>query len=174
MTTAGKVFLVGPQYSRLFYDDSSARSSQSLSCLNIRTMAFSRHEYTIDGNDFSTLEEFYDVIGAVLIPNSKWGRDLDALNDVLRGGFGTPDNGFRIRWVNSDKSRQSLGYAETVRQLEKRLLKCHPSHRTDFAAQLRDAQNKTGPTVFDWLIEIIRDHGDGGSEAEDNVELYLE
>jgi hypothetical protein len=30
-----------------------------------------------------------------------------------------------------------------------------------------------GSTVFDWLIEIIRDHGPGGSESEDGVILDL-
>jgi hypothetical protein len=28
--------------------------------------------------------------------------------------------------------------------------------------------------VFDWLVEIIRDHGAGGDQAEDNVELVLD
>ena len=137
-------------------------------------MPNTEHEYTIDGNDFSTLEEFYDVITDVLIPNAEWGRNLDAFNDILRGGFGTPDGGYRFRWVNSETSKRHLGYTETVRQLEQRLLKCHPANRPSVAAQLEDAKNGTGPTVFEWLIEIIREHGDGGAESEDNVDLWLE
>ena len=46
--------------------------------------------YEIDGNDFSTLDEFYDEITRVLIPGVSWGRNLDAFNDILHGGFGTP------------------------------------------------------------------------------------
>ena len=53
--------------------------------------------YEIDGTRFHTLEEFFDEIGTVLIPGSEWGRNLDAFNDILRGGFGTPEGGFTIR-----------------------------------------------------------------------------
>lgn len=65
--------------------------------------------YEIDGHDFSTLEEFYNVMSRVLIPHASWGRNLDAFNDILRGGFGTPDDGFMLRWKNSSLSRQRLG-----------------------------------------------------------------
>lgn len=47
--------------------------------------------YEIDGSRFHTLEEFYDEIGTALIHGSPWGRNLDAFNDILRGGFGTPE-----------------------------------------------------------------------------------
>ena len=73
--------------------------------------------YEIDGSDFATLEEFYRVISRVLIPDAKWGHDLDAFNDILRGGFGTPPEGFVLRWKNSAMSRERLGYGETVMQL---------------------------------------------------------
>jgi RNAse (barnase) inhibitor barstar len=65
--------------------------------------------YEIDGRDFSTLEEFYDVVSRVLIPGAAWGRNLDAFNDVLRGGFGTPDAGFTLRWENHQLSKDRLG-----------------------------------------------------------------
>ena len=65
--------------------------------------------YEIDGRRFATLDEFYEEISRVLIPGAKWGHNLDAFNDILRGGFGTPDGGFVLRWVNSDVSRQRLG-----------------------------------------------------------------
>jgi hypothetical protein len=41
------------------------------------------------------------------------------------------------------------------------------------AADLRRARQGAGPTVFDWLVEIIRIHGAGGAEQEDGVELVL-
>jgi RNAse (barnase) inhibitor barstar len=130
--------------------------------------------YEIDGRRFSTLEGFYDEIGRVLIPGAEWGRNLDALNDILRGGFGTPDGGFVLRWLNSDLSRERLGYVETVRELERRLLKCHPASRAAVARDLEHARGGEGPTVYDWLIEILRVHADGGPEGEDGVELVLE
>jgi hypothetical protein len=39
---------------------------------------------------------------------------------------------------------------------------------------LEQAKTQRGPTVFDWLIEMIRDHGPGGREEEDSVELVLD
>lgn len=38
---------------------------------------------------------------------------------------------------------------------------------------LRSALKNEGATVFDWLVEIIKVHGRGGDEADDNVELVL-
>ncbi|KQB96104.1 hypothetical protein AL073_12705 [Loktanella sp. 1ANDIMAR09] len=134
----------------------------------------SMRTYRIDGTQFSTLEEFFGEISRVLIPGSKWGHNLDAFNDILRGGFGTPTAGFILIWENSDLSQNRLGYSETVRQLELRLDRCHPMNRNSVRRQLRLAHSKKGPVVFDWLVEIIRIHGTGGDEAEDNVILKLQ
>lgn len=135
-----------------------------------------RHKmmYEIDGTRFSTLEGFYDEVSRVLTPGAFWGHNLDAFNDILRGGFGTVEEGFTLVWKNSDVSRQRLGYPETVRQLELRLARCHPSNREYVAQDLEAAKRREGPTAFDWLVEIIRMHGCGGAEEEDNVELFLQ
>lgn len=129
--------------------------------------------YRLDGKRFSTLEEFCSEISRVLIPGYRWGHNLNAFNDILRGGFGTPDEGFVLIWENSELSKTRLGYSETVRQLELRLERCHPTNRNSVRKQLRNAHSKRGPVVFDWLVEIIRVHGVGGEEAEDNVILKL-
>ena len=131
-------------------------------------------EYVLDGSKVTSLEAFYDQISDTLIPGAYWGRNLDAFNDILRGGFGTPEGGFILRWTHSDASRMSLGYAETVRQLKKRLERCHPTNRDYVKADLSQAQQGKGATVFDWLVEIIRDHDAGGEQAEDGVRLVLE
>lgn len=130
--------------------------------------------YEIDGGCFSTLEGFYEEISRVVIPGADWGHNLDAFNDILRGGFGTPEGGFTLKWRNSQLSQERLGYPETVRQLEKRLNRCHPSNRDSVAADLDAARKHAGSTVFDWLIEIIKIHSIDGREAEDGVELILD
>ena len=129
--------------------------------------------YEIDGARFSTLEEFCEEVSRVMIPDVYWGHNLDAFNDILRGGFGTPEEGFSLVWKNSALSRERLGYSETVRQLQIRLTRCHPTNREHVAEDLHSAMRNEGSTVFDWLIEIIRCHGPGGDEEEDNVELIL-
>ena len=133
-----------------------------------------KRSYEIDDSRFSTLEGFFEEISSVLIPGADWGKNLDAFNDILRGGFGSPGGGFILKWKNSNLSRERLGYAETVRQLECRLQRCHPSSHKHVSGELERAKSGIGPTVFEWLIEIIQTHCAGGEEHEDGVELVLE
>jgi hypothetical protein len=128
----------------------------------------------IDGIEFSTLEGFFDQVSSRIIPDATWGRNLDAFNDILRGGFGTPEGGFVLYWNNHDVSKRRLGYEETVRQLRKRLTRCHPSNVPSVESQLAAALRHEGSTVFDWLVEIIRVHCTGGEEQEDGIELILQ
>ena len=90
------------------------------------------------------------------------GRNLDAFNDILRGGFGAPEEGFVLVWRNYALSGQRLGYMETVRQLRRRLERCHSSNIPIFERELAAAEKSEGPTVFDWLIELIHRHCPGG------------
>jgi len=131
-------------------------------------------EYIVDGEKFNTLDEFYDTVSRVLIPGAFWGRNLDAFNDILRGGFGTPEGGFVLRWKNSAVSRERLGYAETIRWLERRLAHCILENRRSFGERLDLARKETGSTLFDMLVGIVQDHCPGGVEEEDGVELILE
>ncbi len=115
--------------------------------------------YKINGQNFSTLEGFYEEFSKKVL-TANWGHNLDAFDDVLIGGFGTPDEGFILVWKNSNISQEQLGYPETVRQLKLRLERCHPSNRDYVKKDLERAEKNEGPTVFDWLIEIIEDHKD--------------
>ena len=82
-------------------------------------------------------------------PNADWGHNLDAFNDILRGGFGTPDGGFVLRWINSRLSQERLGHYETVRQLEYRPARCHHTGRSHVIVELASARQGQGPTGFD-------------------------
>ena len=95
--------------------------------------------YSLDGDKIVDLESFYDEVSAKVLPGVRWGRNLDAFNDILRGGFGTPEDGFVLRWTSFAVSRAALG-----------------------------------PTSFETLIEIVRDHGPGGEQSGSRVELRLE
>lgn len=129
----------------------------------------------IDGNRFDDFEGFAIEVSNQFFPNGEWEwrGNLDAFNDILRGGFGTPDDGFILRWINSVRSRAILGYNETIRLLERKVESCHPDNVPAVLAELEAARQGHGPTLFDILLEIIRSHGKGGDEAEDNVELQL-
>lgn len=78
-----------------------------------------------------------------------------------------------LKWVNSDSSRLALSYDAMARWLEQILLTCHPSHRASIEARVSNAQRGQGQTLFDMIVEIIYDHGPGGSESEDGIILEL-
>jgi len=46
---------------------------------------------TIDGQRFSDLSGFYAEVSKYLIPGTLRVSNLDSFNDILRGGFGTPE-----------------------------------------------------------------------------------
>jgi RNAse (barnase) inhibitor barstar len=128
----------------------------------------------IDGAAFEDLQGFFDEVSRKLVPGAEWGRNLDAFDDVLRGGFGTPEGGFVLHWRNSALSRARLAHQETVRVLERRLVTCHPLNVPFVREDLEAAHLGRGPTLFQTLVALICAHGPGGDEAEDGVELVLD
>ncbi len=99
---------------------------------------------------------------AVNGPGGYFGRNLDAFADCHSGGFGTPDDGdFVVEWRDHEESRAHLGHAETARQLEIRLTRCHPTNRPAVGADLVAARGGRGTTVFDRLIEIFGERAPG-------------
>ena len=66
----------------------------------------------INGNNFSNLAGFYDEIERNMTKGLDWkiGRNLNAFNDVLRGGFGIHDcdEDYKLIWINSNKSKSEL------------------------------------------------------------------
>ena len=82
----------------------------------------------IDGAVFSDFEGFAREFSR-LLDDHVWRGNLDAFNDILRGGFGTPEGGWVLRWLNSDVSRVVLGHQAMIEWLEDVLLTCHPSNR---------------------------------------------
>lgn len=130
--------------------------------------ADNRPVYVLRGEEIQTLEDFYREIGQAMNgPGGYFGTNLDALWDCLSGGFGTPDEGgYIVRWVNSDVSREALGYDETVRQLRKRYAQTHPSAHDHIREQIDAARRHVGPTVFDWLVHLLSDAREFGAELE--------
>jgi len=124
------------------------------------SMQSSRFE--IDGSSIQSLEDFYRAIGeAVGGPGGYFGSNLDALDDCLSGGCGAEPPCLFV-WTNHKASRAGLGYSETIRQLEYRLVGCDPTARDLVATDLELAKRGKGPTVFDWLISIFQDHNSEG------------
>ena len=66
----------------------------------------------INGNNFYDLDTFYDEVDRVLTKDLNWktGHNLDAFNDLLRGGFGVYEHEepVKIIWTNIKKSKKTL------------------------------------------------------------------
>jgi RNAse (barnase) inhibitor barstar len=76
----------------------------------------------INGDNFSDLESFYDEIDRVLTKDLEWetGHNLDAFNDLLRGGFGVYGyfEPVKIVWTKISESKKKLGRELTDTLLE--------------------------------------------------------
>ena len=83
-----------------------------------------REVFTIDGRRFSNMAGFYDEVERVFTFGLDWkiGRNLNAFNDILRGGFGRHEYGqpihiqrheygqpIHIQWLSYEKSVRDLG-----------------------------------------------------------------
>ena len=72
-----------------------------------------REVFTIDGRHFSNMAGFYDEVERVFTCglDRKIGRNLNAFNDILRGGFGRHAYGqpIHIQWLAYEKSVRNLG-----------------------------------------------------------------
>ena len=72
-----------------------------------------RQEFTIDGRHFSDMDGFYDEVEQVFtsVLDRRIGRNLNAFNDILRGGFGRHEfgNPIHIKWLSYEKSVRDLG-----------------------------------------------------------------
>ncbi len=111
--------------------------------------------YEIDGKDFSTLEGFFENVWRLLARSPYSGRtNLDAFNDILSW----PEEAYILVWKNSDLSRERLGHSEIARKLERMLSTCHPSNRDSAFQDLQAAREGKGPTMFEWLVEIIEEN----------------
>ncbi|MHC4741569.1 MAG: barstar family protein [Planctomycetota bacterium] len=121
-----------------------------------------KKRFIIDGSRFDTLETFYDEVERILCPDLsfQWGRNLDAFNDILSGGFGSfeYEEPIDLIWKHAEKSKTDLGYEETVRCLRKWLWRCHLANRSHIKEEIRQAKQGNGQTIFDMLIEIIEEN----------------
>ena len=124
-----------------------------------------RQKFIIDGARFDTLEGFYSEVDTVFTKDItfKTGHNLDAYNDILRGGFGMHGRNepITILWKNAAKSRVDFGYPSTAKYLEKKMGTCHPASRDIVRKKMLAALNEMGPTLMDEIIEITLDNSSG-------------
>jgi RNAse (barnase) inhibitor barstar len=126
----------------------------------------------LDGEKFNDLDSFYDEVQRIFCPEFPgFGRNLDAFNDVLRGGFGVFEEGEPVTlvWRSSEKSRKDLGHEAEANLLRVMMTRAHSSNLPSINERLLKAEKNEGPTLFDELVSIIRN-----SENMDRINLIFD
>lgn len=124
---------------------------------------------TIIGRNISDIPTFYAEINRVFMAKEDWqlGESLDALNDLLDGGYGAIEGREKVRivWQDVAASRAALG-VETTRTFLARKLQRPAGFDVDAIGRQLDALDRgTGQTYFEIVVEIISDHR--------NIELVM-
>jgi hypothetical protein len=114
---------------------------------------------TIDGNNFSDFEGFVREFNINVFGDDRtWMGGFGALNDLLRGGYGTPEGPYIIEWLNAHKSREDLGKDATLKWLEARKDRVHPTNRERWAMRIELMKYNIGETLFMMIVDIIVRH----------------
>ncbi|MFF0911533.1 ribonuclease inhibitor [Microbacterium enclense] len=124
----------------------------------------------IDGSRISGIPSLYGELNRVFMPEEDWtlGESLDALDDLLYGGFGVLDGAAPVRvvWADHAVSAEALGVAATRAWYAAKLARpdvyaAGPARR---ALDALDAG--TGATYFDLVRQVFAGHP--------NIDLVLE
>ena len=121
--------------------------------------------FEIDGNNFNDFAGFIVEFNRCFVcyVGGHWQGNIDAFNDYLSW----TDERCTIRWLNSSKSSIDLGHESMATWLRKNLETCHPSNVKSGRERLENAMTGRGPTLFEWIVDIIRENGD-------NVDFLLD
>ena len=123
--------------------------------------------YAIDGQNFTNLAEFAQEFNRAFADiGADWHGNLDAFNDYLDWPTLETEDRYVLIWRHSAVSPGCLGYSAAISWLQERVQNCHPTNMTLFTRRLREAEQHQGPTLFDDLVGIIREH--------QQIELRLE
>lgn len=116
----------------------------------------------IEGNAINDIPSFYAEINRVFMVGESWtiGPSLDALDDLLYGGYGALQGvqSVDLVWHHMDHSRNALGYQTTRTYYLDKLRPESPYNKKLFADKLRALENGTGETYFDIVLSILADH----------------
>ena len=119
-------------------------------------------ELEINGDNFQDIEGFYEELNHLLMKDENWKLEasLDAFNDLLYGGFGAIKDydELEIIWLNSEKSKEDLGF-ETTKSYYRHKLEHPEIYSSKFAQEkLEELESGKGQTYFEILLEIISEH----------------
>ncbi len=126
------------------------------------SIADDRKTLIIEGDAIDGIASFYDEINRVFMMSEDWKLrpSLDALNDLLYGGFGAIDGAepFTLIWRNIARSRTELGLDATREHYRAKLDRPDIYDRARIEKDIAALEAGTGQTYFEIVREIIADH----------------
>lgn len=116
----------------------------------------------LNGGAIRDIPTFYAEINRVFMTGENWrlAESLDALSDMLHGGFGAikGKEPVRIIWHDIEASRSALGVAATCAFLTEKLERPGLFDKKLIGEQLAALEHGTGQTYFEIVLEIISEH----------------
>lgn len=116
----------------------------------------------LDGTRIHDIASFYVEVERVFMADVDWplGHSLDALDDLLYGGFGALDGDApaTLEWRDFERNRQVLGLEATRAMLQAKLDPDGPYDRPRIRRQLDALEAGDGQTFFDIVLEIVAGH----------------
>ncbi|MCK9792739.1 DUF2087 domain-containing protein [Isoptericola sp. 4D.3] len=115
----------------------------------------------LDGGRVDSIAAFYVELDRVFMAGEDWrlGPSLDALDDLLHGGFGAAHGAGRLTvvWHGFARSREALGFAATREYYLAKL--ADPRFDSGlFRRRLADLEAGTGKTYAELVLEVFADH----------------
>lgn len=117
---------------------------------------------TIEGAAIHDIASFYAEVNRVFMAGEDWtlGQSLDALDDLLHGGYGAISGREPVRlvWKDMAASRAALGHDATAAYLREKLRR-PDVYNAALARQQLDALDRgDGTTYFEIVVGIVADH----------------
>lgn len=116
----------------------------------------------LNGNTFSSIEEFYEEIYKILTFGLDWkvAHNFDALNDILYGDFGVFSSKeiVTLKWLNYTKSKKDLGKAHSIEYYKMRAAGLTKHRSAYFLQKATDLEMGKGNTLIETILEVIADH----------------
>ncbi|HIE1099065.1 ribonuclease inhibitor [Stenotrophomonas maltophilia] len=116
----------------------------------------------LEGSAIHGIDSFFTELNRVFMANESWqlGPSLDALDDLLYGGYGALAGhaAATVIWRDIEHSRAALGRQATARWLQAKLERPDHFNSTALTRQLAELQRGDGQTYFEIVMEIFASH----------------
>ncbi|WP_218585502.1 MULTISPECIES: barstar family protein [Pseudomonas] len=117
---------------------------------------------TLLGSSIHDIPSFYAEINRVFMAGEDWalGHSLDALDDMLYGGYGAirSKEPIRLVWQGLAQSRASLGLSATRTFLNEKLKQPEVFNVAHIRTQLDALERGVGKTYFEIVMDIFAAH----------------